>query len=1161
LNVPTSVSGTVLSNIRVVSDQGDDNWRNLNAICWLGFGTEVRGCEFWREFDSQGRGWIHDTVSYGDVGPWYLSEAAFRLYWDRNILENNHVETKDWPVGADGTRNYNWWDHYYKKWAKRVSYVYCIDSYIAHNTSKDVAVEDNMGEMLLAHGHNCLWYGQVLSNSGLTMTVRTDGLVNGQPLTLPTYNASDPNPVVGGPIPTGPSAWLWWMDVAPRSVVIQAGKGIGQVRRIVSATSNTITIDTPWLVEPDVTSIVSFSGFWENNIIYQNELNAFPVNYQQGNGTASVAIDHDGASYHNMAEGNLSRRTNTGRAILGTAQTGCYWNEMRDEIALDCHMGGYRIIDQFVNPVGTTLIGNAYRNCSGNVYEAVSMGVVDCAGMGTIVEDANVSAQIGYFLGGDIPYIPQSQTASVLYRNGSVAVTDSPREAVHVAKIVGDGMLVNNSYAGVTQPYFYETGISGYTSPKPLQRVAKFTGYVGHSVQDVLIPIANAGTMPMTWTVATSDPWITATVQANPVLSAESTAGRLVIGVNSDGLPTGRTLGSVTVNTGGTSAKIGVCVDILAGSPPNQAPVAVFTTSVAAGTAPITVSMDAGASYDADGTITSYYWDFGDGTYGTGATTSHEYAAEGTFTPILTVTDSFGLTGQAWKNVDVSKSLTNVTLSGSPTGVIDAGTIVTLTANANGGYQTKYKFLINSANGWVTLRDYQSANTCTWTPTEIGYYEIRVCAKASDSLRAYDVMSEMLTYPVGQIPNSGLVLWLKADTGISKDGSAVYAWADQSGANNNVSQYTDAAKRPTLVTDAASGRPAVEFAGGNQSLNTLGLVLSGTTAFTTFEVLKFNSVPANTYQYAWWNGQDSIAGGYGSSVSGLSLKLRMAWGSSDKAVTFADALALQQWYRMSSRYQGTTHQAWMNGSYIGQSSKYGSNFIGGFFSLGNFGPSSTKGLFGDIGEVLIYNRALTDTERASVDTYLTARWSPAAPRSIDKLRDVAALGDGVPVSITSAKVAVVASGIYTDGSVYVIEPDRTYGLKVTGAGSIAIWENLILTGVVDADQVTGEKVLRVSTVSKSAGTELNNLGMANKIVTASGQLVRVWGKVKEKTSSYITLDDGSGSPVRVQIDGLTTPMAVSAAVGNYMSATGPCGYMAGGVMAVRVRSGSDIRVY
>jgi PKD repeat protein len=56
----------------------------------------------------------------------------------------------------------------------------------------------------------------------------------------------------------------------------------------------------------------------------------------------------------------------------------------------------------------------------------------------------------------------------------------------------------------------------------------------------------------------------------------------------------------------------------------------------------VTITFDASHSYDKDGTIVSYKWDFGDGTTATGMVVSHTFTAFGNYRVTLTVTDNDG---------------------------------------------------------------------------------------------------------------------------------------------------------------------------------------------------------------------------------------------------------------------------------------------------------------------------------------------------------------------------------------------------------------------------------------------------------------------------------------------------------------------------------------
>jgi outer membrane protein assembly factor BamB/PKD repeat protein len=67
-------------------------------------------------------------------------------------------------------------------------------------------------------------------------------------------------------------------------------------------------------------------------------------------------------------------------------------------------------------------------------------------------------------------------------------------------------------------------------------------------------------------------------------------------------------------------------------------------------------NFDASASYDPDGNITSYEWDFGDGASGTGVIVSHEYDIAGFYLVILTVTDDDNATGMDFATVEAKEA-------------------------------------------------------------------------------------------------------------------------------------------------------------------------------------------------------------------------------------------------------------------------------------------------------------------------------------------------------------------------------------------------------------------------------------------------------------------------------------------------------------------------
>jgi PKD repeat protein len=82
----------------------------------------------------------------------------------------------------------------------------------------------------------------------------------------------------------------------------------------------------------------------------------------------------------------------------------------------------------------------------------------------------------------------------------------------------------------------------------------------------------------------------------------------------------------------------------------NVPPTARFSVSCSA----LTCSFDGTGSSDSDGTINSYWWNFGDGSpLGVGSTATHTYAQNGSYSVTLTVIDNGGLNATATKTVSV----------------------------------------------------------------------------------------------------------------------------------------------------------------------------------------------------------------------------------------------------------------------------------------------------------------------------------------------------------------------------------------------------------------------------------------------------------------------------------------------------------------------------
>jgi PKD repeat protein len=123
-----------------------------------------------------------------------------------------------------------------------------------------------------------------------------------------------------------------------------------------------------------------------------------------------------------------------------------------------------------------------------------------------------------------------------------------------------------------------------------------------------------------------------------------------------------------------------------------QPPVAVADSSApTSGIAPLAVTFSSTGSFDPDGAIASYDWDFGDGGTSTLASPVHSYAAAGTYTASLVVVDNSGLSSPA-------DTVTIVVQQGA---ILYVANIAMTLSSSSKGYQATATVTVRDQNGNV----------------------------------------------------------------------------------------------------------------------------------------------------------------------------------------------------------------------------------------------------------------------------------------------------------------------------------------------------------------------------------------------------------------------------------------------------------------------------
>jgi len=227
----------------------------------------------------------------------------------------------------------------------------------------------------------------------------------------------------------------------------------------------------------------------------------------------------------------------------------------------------------------------------------------------------------------------------------------------------------------------------------------------------------------------------------------------------------------------------------------NKLPVAVFTESAETVYTGETITFNASSSYDPDGNITSYFWDFGDGTNATGVTVSHAYADNGNYTVTLTVTDNDGATATTTATKTILNRPPTATFTYSPEFPV-AGENVTFDASLSydpDGIITGYTWDFGDGNigtSTTPIITYAYAVEGNYTVTLTVTDDDNATGTTGTNIKIGNYPTARFTYSPAY-PGKGQPIVFNASTSLANGGFIVnYTWNFGDGNTTTVTEPT-----------------------------------------------------------------------------------------------------------------------------------------------------------------------------------------------------------------------------------------------------------------------------------------------------------------------------------------------------------------------------------
>jgi prepilin-type N-terminal cleavage/methylation domain-containing protein len=218
-----------------------------------------------------------------------------------------------------------------------------------------------------------------------------------------------------------------------------------------------------------------------------------------------------------------------------------------------------------------------------------------------------------------------------------------------------------------------------------------------------------------------------------------------------------------------------------------------------------------------------------------------------------------------------------------------------------------------------------------------------------------------------------LELWLETTskdsflTGQNIDGTEILTWRDINPQNNNKRDATGITTTSPIYTESAmNGLPVLRFNGSNQFLTfTVSSLIGGD--FTVFIIEQRRSTASNNYIIGSTGATYPLLVGYSTST----FYENTVGGISHSSVVTAYSTPIPRIRTLTYTYSTANIIARVNGTQTDSFSPLGSFNA---YSTPAIGRNISNYFNGDVGEIIMYSRALSDFERDEVEKYLSKKW-------------------------------------------------------------------------------------------------------------------------------------------------------------------------------------------